>query len=175
MIKKILGLTVISVILIALYADAGLDSTAQAEMVAAHNKYRAEVGIPDIQWSDSLAQTAQAYAEKQKTKGCKMVHSGAEGLGENIYWASPIMYSDGRKIPQNITSTNVTDSWGSEKANYNYNTNSCKRGKVCGHYTQIVWKDTTEVGCGMVICSDSSQFWVCNYTPPGNYVGEKPY
>ena len=40
---------------------------------------------------------------------------------------------------------------------------------------KIVWSNTTEVGCGMALCSDNSQFWVCNYTPPGNYRGQKPY
>lgn len=156
-------------------ADAGLDKAQQEEMVAAHNKYRKEVKSPDIKWSESLAQTAQTYAEKQKGNGCKMKHSGTKGLGENIYWASAISYSNGTSKPQDITSAKVTDSWGSEKANYTYSTNSCAAGKVCGHYTQIVWKNTTEVGCGKAVCSDNSQFWVCNYTPPGNYVGEKPY
>lgn len=156
-------------------AETGLDKSQQDEMVAAHNKYRKAVNISNIKWSDSLAETAQAYAEKQKGNGCKMKHSGAKGLGENIYWASAISYSNGTTKPQNITSSKVTDARGSEKANYNYKKNACASGKVCGHYTQIVWKNTTEVGCGMVVCKDNSQFWVCNYTPPGNYVGEKPY
>ncbi len=175
MIKKILKLTMLCSLFSFIYADAGLDITQQDEMVAAHNKFRTEVGVPGIKWSVSLAEIAQTYANKQKAVGCKMKHSGAKGLGENIYWASAITYSSGKSKPQDITSTKVTDSWGSEKANYTYSSNSCASGKVCGHYTQIVWKDSTEVGCGKAVCADNSQFWVCNYTPPGNYTGQKPY
>ncbi len=175
MIKKILNLTLVCSLFSFIYADVALDSTQQAEMVAAHNKFRKEVGVPDLKWSTSLGEIAQAYADKQKTNKCKMKHSGAKGLGENIYWASAISYSNGTSKPQNITSTKVTDAWGSEKANYTYSSNSCASGKVCGHYTQVVWKDSTEVGCGKAVCADNSQFWVCNYTPPGNYNGQKPY
>jgi pathogenesis-related protein 1 len=170
----ILRLIVICSSFCMVYANA-LDSNAQTEMVNAHNKYRKEVGIADIKWSSELAKTAQAYANKQKANKCKMKHSGTKGLGENIYWASAITYSNKKSKPQDITPTKVTDSWGSEKANYSYDSNTCASGKVCGHYTQIVWSNTTEVGCGMALCSDNSQFWVCNYTPPGNYRGQKPY
>ena len=175
MIHKILKLVAICALFSFVYADEALDTAQQTEMVAAHNKYRKEVGAPDIKWSATLAATAQAYAIKQKGDGCKMKHSGTKGLGENIYWASAISYSNGTSKPQNITSTKVTDAGGSEKANYTYSSNSCASGKVCGHYTQIVWKDSTEVGCGKAVCADNSQFWVCNYTPPGNYNGQKPY
>lgn len=49
-----------------------------------------------------------------------------------------------------------------------------------GHFSQIVWKDTTKVGCSTVMCqslgnvdsSDALPFTVCNYSPPGNYAGE---
>ena len=53
-------------------------------------------------------------------------------------------------------------------------TGQCKDGEVCGHYTQLVWKNTTEVGCAKVTCGNQT-IWVCNYNPPGNYVGQKPY
>jgi pathogenesis-related protein 1 len=46
---------------------------------------------------------------------------------------------------------------------------------LCGHYTQVVWKNSMEVGGGMAICDNKSQVWVCNYNPPGNVEGEKPY
>lgn len=55
--------------------------------------------------------------------------------------------------------------------------------KQCGHYTQIVWRNTTHVGCATKVCDKNSpfqgftrwQFWVCNYSPPGNFVGQRPY
>jgi pathogenesis-related protein 1 len=76
---------------------------------------------------------------------------------------------------QPITPTQAIDSWGSEKENYSYATNSCAAGKVCGHYTQIIWESTTEIGCGTAVCADNTQIWVCNYSPAGNFVGKKPY
>jgi len=56
--------------------------------------------------------------------------------------------------------------------NYNYKTNRCKG--MCGHYTQIVWRDTKELGCGVARGGDR-EIWVCDYSPPGNYQGRLPY
>ena len=144
-----------------------------SSMVAAHNKWRSEVGVPDIKWSETLAKTAQAWADNLKSKGCVLEHSKDSGYGENLYWAGPVTWSDGRTEVQSITPQKVVDNWGSEKQNYNHSKNSCSG--VCGHYTQVVWKNSMEVGCGMAICDNKSQVWVCNYNPPGNVEGEKPY
>jgi len=159
-------------------ATAGTTLTAveQADMVTAHNALRDEVGSPNLKWSAKLADTAQAWADTLKTsQACKMVHSHAAGVGENLYWASPLTYSSGKVELQTISATQTTASWGSEKKDYSYATNSCAAGKVCGHYTQVVWSASTEVGCGKAICADKSQVWACQYAPAGNYVGQKPY
>jgi len=154
-----------------------LDTAQQNEMVAAHNQFRRAVGAPDVQWSDSVAAKAQAWAETLKSKGCKMEHSkDRKGkLGENIYWASPVKWSDGRTEVQEITPAKVVDWWANESKNYDHSSNSCAPGKVCGHYTQVVWRTTTEIGCGKAVCDDKSQVWVCNYQPAGNIIGRKPY
>jgi pathogenesis-related protein 1 len=153
-----------------------LTAAEQTEMVTAHNTWRTEVGTPNLKWSTKLADTAQAWADTLKTsQACKMVHSHTAGVGENLYWASPLTYSTGKVEVQAVSSTKVTASWGSEKKDYTYASNSCASGKVCGHYTQVVWKASTEVGCGKAICADKSQVWACQYTPAGNYVGQKPY
>ncbi len=157
-------------------AETLLTPTEQTEMVAAHNTWRSRVAVPDLQWSSSLADTAQVWANSLKeNQGCQMVHSNTEQVGENLYWASPLTYSDGKVELQAISPTEVSNSWGSEKKNYRYKSNSCKAGQVCGHYTQMVWKTTTEMGCGKALCADKSQVWVCHYAPAGNYIGEKPY
>ncbi|KAJ1396583.1 Ves allergen [Sesbania bispinosa] len=65
--------------------------------------------------------------------------------------------------------------WVNEKADYDYNSNSCASGKQCGHYTQVVWKNTKRVGCAKVRCNNGGTFITCNYDPPGNYVGQRPY
>jgi pathogenesis-related protein 1 len=106
-----------------------------------------------------------------------MQHSKPDGqYGENLYWASAIEWSDGKRELQQVSPNKVVDSWGSERADYDYKNNSCATGKMCGHYTQVVWKTTTTVGCAIAVCEDSrEQVWVCQYQPPGNWVGEKPY
>jgi hypothetical protein len=57
---------------------------------------------------------------------------------------------------------------------YDYKSNTCHQGGPCGHYTQVVWSGTRELGCG-VARSPSREIWVCNYNPPGNYIGQRPY
>ncbi|CDY25897.1 BnaC09g32690D [Brassica napus] len=59
---------------------------------------------------------------------------------------------------------------------YNFNTNSCDGSEMCGHYTQIVWRETKRLECASVVCENGAgAFITCNYDPPGSYVGEKPY
>lgn len=155
-------------------------------IVNAHNTVRAKVGIPNLVWSQKLKIQAQTWANELKAQGCPLKHSGAKGLGENIYWASSkkIATSKDAKgewiwvdVVQGVTEQQVVDSWASEQQWYSIATNTCNAptGKSCGHYTQVVWKNSTEVGCAKTICNDSAQIWVCNYTPAGNMNGNKPY
>jgi pathogenesis-related protein 1 len=104
-----------------------------------------------------------------------MQHSRGQ-LGENLYWASA-RKTGGKSIPQPITEKEVVAGWATEKPWYSRATNTCEAplGKTCGHYTQIVWEATREVGCAKAICKDSSQIWVCNYAPAGNMIGQRPY
>lgn len=150
-----------------------------AAFVAAHNKWRAEVGITEkLSYSPALAKSAQAWVNKLKsTNRCNMLHSKPNGkYGENLYWASAKAWSDGSKGLQQVTPGMVVDSWGSEIADYDYADNSCVVGKMCGHYTQMVWRNTRTVGCAMAVCGDSKeQVWACQYQPAGNRVGSKPY
>lgn len=146
----------------------GVDPSA---IVATHNLWRAQVGVPELTYSPELAASAQNWAAHLKNENnCQMKHSGG-GVGENLFWQGA--WSNGN-IYQ-VQSKEVVDAWGSEKKNYDYAQNSCAAGGVCGHYTQVVWKNTTSVGCGMVLCPDNSQIWACQYQPAGNWVGEKPY
>jgi pathogenesis-related protein 1 len=147
-------------------------------MITAHNRWRSTVGAPPLTYSPELAASAQKWADHLKQSNqCKMQHSKPDAkYGENLYWASAIEWSDGRRELQTVSPKQVVDDWGNERADYNYKNNSCTKGKMCGHYTQVIWKSTTTVGCAVAICEDSSaQVWVCQYQPPGNWVGEKPY
>ncbi|XP_071982603.1 uncharacterized protein [Engystomops pustulosus] len=74
------------------------------------------------------------------------------------------------------------DDWHRERDFYNFTENSCQEGQMCGHYTQVVWAETERVGCGEKFCEKLEGFeegnmflLVCNYEPPGNFQGEKPY
>lgn len=140
-------------------------------IVAAHNAARAAVvpapstPLPPMEWSESDAAVAKAYAAK-----CVFAHNAGRGpRGENLY-----ANSGGTKTP-----AAVVGSWVSEAKNYNYATNICVG--VCGHYTQVVWRDSVKLGCAMQRCTTGSPFgsgawdnWVCDYSPAGNN-GRKPY
>lgn len=136
------------------------------EVLEAHNKYRKEVGVPPLKWSNSLASSAQQWAN-QLASNNRFEHSSTD-KGENI-WAG----SKGSFSP-----TQMVNSWGSEKKYFISNRlfpNTCRGGgQKCGHYTQIIWKNTTEVGCGLARGAKMDYF-VCQYNPPGNYQGEKPF
>lgn len=155
-------------------------------MVQEHNALRTSVGAPKLRWSDSLARQAAAWANKLKEDGCSMKHSHAAKIGENLYWASALKKGSRGKgkstwqwsvTPQPITEKDVVAAWATEQPWYSRATDTCEAplGKTCGHYTQIVWKTTREVGCAKALCGDSSQVWVCNYAPAGNVVGQRPY
>lgn len=134
------------------------------ELVAEHNKWRSKVGVPPLRWSNELEEFAKKWAHKlSKTYGCRMIHSDSS-FGENIFWAN---YS--------VTPKYVVDYWAEERFYYDYSSNSCKTGKICEHYTQIVWKDTKEVGCGKALCVGKGEIWVCSYNPAGNIRGKRPF
>jgi hypothetical protein len=161
-------------------ADTSIDSAA---MLAAHNQARAEVGAPNLTWSTTLQQKAEQWAVYLKNQNnCMMKYSG---LGENLYWASTRKTANSKDANgkwiysiQETKEADVVSSWLSEKQWYAYPANTCSapQGKAsCRHYTQVIWKATTEVGCGKATCADKTQMWVCNYSPAGNIVGQKPY
>ena len=132
-------------------------------MMKSHNKWRAEVGVGPLEWSDELSRSALDWAKKLRDDNCGFYHSDVN-YGENIWKGTSGFFSV----------EDVVNAWGSEKADYNYKTNKCKPGKACGHYTQIVWKNTTKVGCAKIECNGTTT-WVCQYDPPGNWIGQKPY
>ena len=158
-------------------AGSNVEPPDQLGMTEAHNVVRASVSPPanpplaPLVWSDGLVTIAKAHADK-----CIFEHSMGD-TGENLY------ASVGSPAP---TPQSVVDSWASETEFYDYASNDCTPGEQCGHYTQIVWRDTGAVGCAQVTCTGNSPFsgpfaddpwvnWVCEYDPPGNWVGEKPY
>ncbi|KAF3341916.1 pathogenesis-related protein PRB1-3-like protein [Carex littledalei] len=134
------------------------------DYVNAHNKARSAVGVGPVTWDTTVQEYAQGYANKRKGD-CQLIHSGGK-YGENLFWGNGKDYSG----------VDAVNAWVDEKQYYNYNTNTCASGKVCGHYTQVVWRSSTKIGCARVVCDKNAGiFIICNYSPPGNYVGERPY
>ncbi|XP_030944731.1 pathogenesis-related protein 1-like [Quercus lobata] len=138
-----------------------LAQDSEEDYLNAHNAARADVGVPPLNWDDTVAAYAQNYAN-QRIGDCNLVHSGGQ-YGENIAWSSG-----------DLSGVDAVKLWVNEKANYDYNSNACVGGE-CLHYTQVVWRNSARLGCAKVRCNNGGTFIGCNYDPPGNYVGQKPY
>ncbi|KAF2578084.1 hypothetical protein F2Q68_00002760 [Brassica cretica] len=136
-----------------------------SEFLNAHNTARESSGVPPLGWDRGLARFADKWA-KQRKPDCSMQHSGGP-YGENIFWyRHRKTWWPGRVVMK----------WFEERFSYDTKTNSCASGEMCGHYTQIVWRDTTAVGCARVKCDEGRGFLVvCEYNPRGNYEGESPF
>ncbi len=140
-----------------------------------HNKIRQAHNLDNLSWSSTLAASAQTWSEVLKGEGCKMRHDYNSHYGENIYWQQQNGGDTSALISQ---PADAVFYWGDEEKYYNYSKNTCRSGEQCGHYTQLVWADTTTVGCGVSSClnGDSrTDVWVCRYNPAGNVIGAKPY
>jgi uncharacterized protein YkwD len=131
------------------------------QILAAHNAIRSRVGLPPLRWSDSLAEFAQDWASTLLSRR-HFAHRPKSPYGENLFEIQGAAAN-----PREV----VAD-WGSEARDYDYRSNRCHG--HCGHYTQIVWRNTRSVGCA-VARGRGIEIWVCNYDPPGNFVGQRPY
>ena len=138
-------------------------------ILAVHNSERAAVGVPPLVWSDELAAGAQTWAEHLATTG-EFAHdpNRPNGVGENIAGFNP---SKGVSAPGEGQSL-----WVDEKKNWHGGVLTPENWSPTGHYTQMVWKDTKQVGCGTA-SGDGHPFsiLVCRYSPPGNFMGQAPY
>ncbi len=132
-----------------------------------NSKIRAEVNVPPLEWDCKLALSSQKWAEVLAEKGY-LEHSKQRIVGENLY----MYYSSYGKIPY---LKEAIESWYSEKKNFVYGKKYwCKEGTICGHYTQLVWKETKKIGCGRAE-KNNKVFIVCRFIPAGNFIGEQPY
>ncbi|XP_063606364.1 uncharacterized protein LOC134781210 [Penaeus indicus] len=179
----------------------GVSEAEKQEILEAHNTLRAKVArgeeiagdagpqptgadIRELVWNDELAQVAQAWAEQ-----CKGGHDGYAkrricsrnyAVGQNVF----------RKWGQNPESVwaEAIQSWYKEVANMPNTyvdkfSGSPPSGKMIGHYTQLVWGATNEIGCGAVEFSSiksshtysESKIYVCNYGRNGNSINSPVY
>ncbi|KAL3614396.1 hypothetical protein CASFOL_042470 [Castilleja foliolosa] len=137
----------------------------QQDFLNAHNTARATVGVGDMTWDADVAAFAQSYAT-ERSIDCSLIHSGNQTYGENI--------AEGFETPS-LSVVDAVNLWVNESLSYHYDSNTCDYGKECGHYTQVVWRNSIRLGCARVKCNNGGVFVTCNYSPPGNYIGERPY
>lgn len=142
----------------------------EERLLIAHNRERAVLGVPTLKWDAELAAGAQEWADFLATSG-KFEHSPDIGSrraeGENIWggtrgafgpesmvelWITEKAYFVGGVFPANSRSGRIQD---------------------VSHYTQLIWKDTTHVGCG-VGRGAQEEILVCRYHSPGNIIGRRP-
>jgi len=176
------------------YGTAVATSTAgKAEIIAKHKLARSQVfptfvAQQTLVWDQRLANEVGIYLNR-----CIWAHDAARtagypagtSIGENIFASAPFSTAANYQV---TALTNAYNSWYAEKVNHlpaNPVNTACKAGTVCGHYTQVVWKATTKIGCAYVRCATTSGLtgtaWNnnylvgCRYAPSGNFIGQKPY
>jgi uncharacterized protein YkwD len=155
----------------------------QQAILNAHNRHRDKHCAPRMTWSAQLAANAQAWASQCRQKGGGFCHQNdcgtrtAEGENLSFGWRE----SNGRPLMPGRTADQAVDAWYCEIAAYDFNnprlvggtTSGCT--PVNGHFTQVVWRASTQVGCAQATCSISTSsgpkqgtLWVCRYAPAGN-------
>lgn len=128
----------------------------------AHNVVRAQLGEQQLKWSDELASEAQWWANVLAERN-EFQHEPVRHWGQNLF-----MIVGGYSSPEQAIAA-----WAAEATAYNREQNRCT-GEMCGHYTQMVWRNTREVGCAHA-WRGTREVWVCDYFPPGNVVGQRPF
>ncbi|XP_051852745.1 peptidase inhibitor 16 [Antechinus flavipes] len=150
-----------------------LNDEEKQTVVELHNLYRSQVSPPatnmkNMKWDEDLAAFAKAYASK-----CVWGHNKDRGRrGENLF-----AITEGEMDLQL-----AVEQWYNEHEHYSLSNATCAEGQMCGHYTQVVWAKTERIGCGSQFCEKlegvtetNIHVLVCNYEPPGNVKGQKPY
>ena len=176
----------------------------QERFVAAHNAARKAVDVNPVRWSDELSRYARESLEQQKESLIEAAktgwterrvvlpnHRADSEYGENVAgWAGTRSHPAERAVALWLTEKaaferlNVNDSYrvGDEDGKVESDDKGVERPVVVGHYTAIVWRATKEIGAAMLEfelddgCASRTYVGIiCNYNPPGNTRGEKPY
>ncbi len=129
-----------------------------------HNQVRKNVKVKPLKWSPHLTKQAYKWARKLKAQKCTFKHSSSK-FGENLFMGTKGHY----KV------VDAAKSWEKERPYYRHRqVLNQPLVQKAGHYTQMVWRKTTQLGCAKVTCGDNL-IVVCNYNPAGNFIGQKAY
>lgn len=139
-------------------------------VLAVHNKERAALGLAPLSWNPELVESAQQWADYLAETG-RFEHAPENRYapeGENLWAGTKGFYSPEARV----------DAWVREKKYFRPGRfpNNSTTGQVgdVGHYTQLVWRATREVGCASAT-SAREDILVCRYAQAGNYRGEHPF
>ncbi|CAF2928137.1 unnamed protein product [Rotaria sp. Silwood2] len=131
------------------------------EALQLHNELRRRHGVEPLHLNDDLSKLAQTWANHLASTGT-LIHSKTKyrnvNVGENL-----------RSQSWPITGKEMTESWYNESTKYDYHNPSYQPGT--GHFTQVVWKGSQEVGFAQAQ-GTSMNFAVAMYYPPGNFIGD---
>lgn len=145
---------------------------AEQEWLGEHNAEREELGLEPLRWSHALRRDAQVWADTLAARGA-FQHSPqlqALGQGENLWMGTRETYDPWQMI----------DLFLAEKRIFRPGTfpevSKTGRWSDVGHYTQIIWPETREVGCATAV-NAQNEVLVCRYWPAGNVMGYRldPY
>lgn len=147
------------------------DALLRATMLDDHNDARAAVGLDPLSWDNHLAASAATYARilaREDRFEHEQQGDGPDRQGENLWMGTKHAY----------TFQEMVGGWTDEHRFYRPvpvpDSSSTGRWSDVAHYTQIVWRDTTALGCA-IASNRANDFLVCRYSAPGNVVGELPF
>jgi len=148
---------------IAISEDKQQFSKFQQDALKAHNNYRNRHGAANLTLDNQLCKRAAEYADYLANTDT-FEHSGDADYGENLYWS---WSSDPR---WRLEGEEPVTSWYDECRGYNYTREPVSLDT--GHFTQLVWSDTTQLGVGVTQSEKTGKFYVVmKYYPPGNIIG----